>query len=360
MSISGIILAIVVLGFLIFFHELGHFCVARVFGMGVKTFSLGFGPRLVGVRRGKTDYQIAAVPLGGYVSLVGQDPGEELPEGFTAKEEFSTRPTWQRFLVILAGPLFNALLAWFIYWGMFAANGQVILLPVAGAVQSGSPAALAGVMPDDRFMSINGVNINTWGDIPDLVQAGGGAPLTVVVERQAKEISLSVKPQQQPGKSIFGEDITRWVIGVEYSGAYEQIPLGFFASARAGFVECVSTTTLIVQSLVKLAQGAVPLDSVGGPISIVKLVSDQAAHGLSRVLMLAAFISVNLFLLNLLPIPVLDGGHILFLCLEMLSGRKVPERIQEVTTSAGFFILLLLMGLVIFNDIIRLATGAEF
>ena len=360
MSISGIILAIVVLGFLIFFHELGHFCVARVFGMGVKTFSLGFGPRLVGIKRGKTEYQIAAVPLGGYVSLVGQDPGEELPEGFTSKEEFSTRPTWQRFLVILAGPVFNALLAWFIYWGMFAANGQIILMPVAGAVQTGSPAAQAGVMPDDRFLSINGVGINTWGDIPELVQAGGGAPLTVVLERQAKEITLTIKPLQQPGKSIFGEDITRWVIGVEYSGAYEQIPLGFFASASAGFVECANTTKLIVQSLVKLAQGAVPLDSVGGPISIVKLVSDQAAHGLSRVLMLAAFISVNLFLLNLLPIPVLDGGHILFLCLEMVSGRKVPERVQEITTSAGFFLLLLLMGLVIFNDIIRLATGAEF
>ncbi len=360
MSISGIILAIVVLGFLIFFHELGHFCVARVFGMGVKTFSLGFGPRLVGIKRGKTEYQIAAVPLGGYVSLVGQDPGEELPEGFTSKEEFSTRPTWQRFLVILAGPVFNALLAWFIYWGMFVANGQIILMPVAGAVQTGSPAAQAGVMPDDRFLSINGVAINTWGDIPDLVQTGGGAPLTVVLERQAKEITLTIKPLQQPGKSIFGEDITRWVIGVEYSGAYEQIPLGFFASASTGFVECANTTKLIVQSLVKLAQGAVPLDSVGGPISIVKLVSDQAAHGLSRVLMLAAFISVNLFLLNLLPIPVLDGGHILFLCLEMVSGRKVPERVQEITTSAGFFLLLLLMGLVIFNDIIRLATGAEF
>ena len=145
MSISGIILAIVVLGFLIFFHELGHFCVARVFGMGVKTFSLGFGPRLVGIKRGKTEYQIAAVPLGGYVSLVGQDPGEELPEGFTSKEEFSTRPTWQRFLVILAGPVFNALLAWFIYWGMFVANGQIILMPVAGAVQTGSPAAQAAL-----------------------------------------------------------------------------------------------------------------------------------------------------------------------------------------------------------------------
>ena len=360
MSISGIILAIVVLGFLIVFHELGHFCVARVFGMGVKTFSLGFGPRLVGIKRGKTEYQIAAVPLGGYVSLVGQDPGEELPEGFTSKEEFSTRPTWQRFLVILAGPVFNALLAWFIYWGMFVANGQIILMPVAGAVQAGSPAAIAGVMPGDRFLSINGAAVETWGEIPDLVQAGGGAPLNLVLERQAKEVTLTVKPQQQPGKSIFGEDITRWVIGVEYSGAYEQIPLGFFASASTGFVECANTTKLIVQSLVKLAQGAVPLDSVGGPISIVKLVSDQAAHGLSRVLMLAAFISVNLFLLNLLPIPVLDGGHILFLCLEMVSGRKVPERVQEITTSAGFFLLLLLMGLVIFNDIIRLATGAEF
>lgn len=360
MSISGIIIAIVVLGFLIFFHELGHFCVARIFGMGVKTFSLGFGPRLAGIKYGKTNYQIAAVPLGGYVSLVGQDPGEELPEEFTPEEEFSTRPPWQRFLVILAGPFFNLLLAWFIYWGMFAANGQMILLPVAGAIQSGSPAELAGVMPNDHFLSINGIAVGTWGDIPELVQTGAGAPLNLVVDRAGKEVALTIKPQQQPGKSIFGEDITRWVIGVEYSGAYSQLPLGFFASAEAGFKECINMTTLIVQSLVKLVEGAVPLDSVGGPISIVKMVSDQAEHGASRVLMLAAFISVNLFLLNLLPIPVLDGGHILFLCLEMVSGRKIPERVQEITTSLGFFLLLLLMGLVIFNDIIRLATGSEF
>lgn len=360
MSISGIIIAIVVLGFLIFFHELGHFCLARLFGMGVKTFSLGFGPRLAGFKYGKTDYQIAAVPLGGYVSLVGQDPGEELPEGFTDKEEFASRPPWQRFLVILAGPLFNLILAWFIYWGMFAANGQIIMLPEAGAVQPGSPAAQAGIMTGDRFMSINGVAIHAWGDIPELVQAGGGSPLTVVVDRQTREVTLTITPQQQPGKSIFGEDIKRWIIGVEYSGAYEQKPLSFFASAKAGFIECADTTMLIVQSLVKLVEGAVPLDSVGGPISIVKMVSDQAQHGVTRVLMLAAFISVNLFLLNLLPIPVLDGGHILFLCLEMISGRKVPERIQGVTTSFGFFLLLLLMVLVIFNDIIRLSTGAEF
>ena len=360
MSISGIILAIIVLGALIFFHELGHFCLARVFGMGVKTFSLGFGPRLAGIKYGKTNYQIAAVPLGGYVSLVGQDPGEELPEEFTPEEEFSTRPPWQRFLVILAGPLFNVLLAWFIYWGMFAANGQITMLPVAGAIHAGSPAAQAGVMTHDRFLSINGVAVHAWNDIPDLVQAGNGAPVSVLLDRNGQEITLSITPEQQPGKSIFGEDIIRWIIGVEYSGAYEQVPLDFFDSAGAGFTECANMTTLIVQSLVKLAQGAVPLDSVGGPISIVKLVSDQAEHGFGRVLMLAAFISLNLFLLNLLPIPVLDGGHILFLCVEMISRRKVPERVQEVTTSFGFFILLLLMGLVIFNDIIRLATGAEF
>lgn len=360
MSISGIILAIVVLGFLIFFHELGHFCLARLFGMGVKTFSLGFGPRLAGFKYGKTDYQVAAIPLGGYVSLVGQDPSEDLPEGFTAQEEFSSRPPWQRFLVILAGPLFNLILAWFIYWGMFAANGQIVMLPVAGAVQADSPAAQAGVMPQDRFTSINGVAINAWSDIPELVQASNGTPLALSIDRQGQEVALTITPRQQPGKSIFGEDIKRWVIGVEYSGAYEQIPLGFLSSARAGFIECANMTDLIVQSLVKLVEGAVPLDSVGGPISIVKMVSDQAEHGISPVLMLAAFISINLFLLNLLPIPVLDGGHILFLCLEMVSRRKVPARVQEVTTSFGFFLLLLLMGLVIFNDIIRLSTGAGF
>ncbi len=360
MTISGIIIAIIVLGFLIFFHELGHFCVARAFGMGVKTFSMGFGPKLAGIKYGKTNYQIAAFPLGGYVSLVGQDPGEELPEEFTPAEQFASRPPWQRFLVILAGPAFNLLLAWFIYWGMFAANGQTVLLPTAGNIQSDSPAEIAGVQTADRFLSINGLPVSSWLDIPELVQAAQGAPLEVLLDRDGQEVLLTLEPRKQPGKSIFGEDIDRWVIGVEYSGDYEEHALGVFASAAAGWQECKDTTVLIVQSLGRLVSGAVPLESVGGPIAIVKLVGDQAEHGVSRVLMLAAFISINLFLLNLLPIPVLDGGHILFLCLEMISRRKVPERIQEVTTSMGFFLLLLLMGAVIFNDIIRLATGAEF
>ena len=360
MSITGAATAIIILGFLIFFHELGHFCLARIFGMGVKTFSLGFGPRLVGVKRGKTNYQIAAVPLGGYVSLVGQDPDEELPEGFTPAEEFSSRPPWQRFLVILAGPIFNFLLAWLIYWGLFAANGLTIPLPVVGGVQAERPAASAGVLPGDRFISINGVLTPTWADVQKSVQGGSGEPLVVLMDRKGKEVSLTITPKQEPGKSIFGENITRWVIGVEYSGAHTKVPLGFFEAAPVGFKECLDTTALTFQSLAKLVKGAVPLDSVGGPISIVKMINDQTEHGATPVLLLAAFISINLFLLNLLPIPVLDGGHILFLCLEMINRRKVPQRVQEITTSVGFFLLLLLMGLVIFNDIARLFTGAEF
>lgn len=360
MSITGLATAIIILGFLIFFHELGHFCLARIFGMGVKTFSLGFGPRLVGVKRGKTNYQIAAIPLGGYVSLVGQDPDEELPEGFTPDEEFSSRPPWQRFLVILAGPIFNFLLAWLIYWGLFALNGQNIPLPVVGDVQVETPAASAGVLPGDRFVSINGIPTPTWPDVQKLVQDGNGSSLSVVMDREGEEVTLSITPRQEPGKSIFGENIVRWIIGVKYSGAYQQIPLGFFEAAPVGLKECANVTALTFQSLGKLVEGAVPLDSVGGPISIVKMINDQAAHGATPVLILAAFISINLFLLNLLPIPVLDGGHILFLCLEMVFRRKVPQRVQEVTTSLGFFLLLLLMGLVIFNDIARLFTRTEF
>ncbi|MFV0421140.1 RIP metalloprotease RseP [Oleidesulfovibrio sp.] len=350
---------ILVLGGLIFFHELGHFTAARSLGIGVKTFSLGFGPRLFGFRKGQTDYRLALIPLGGYVQLVGEQDESDVPEGFTVKESFALRPAWHRMIVIAAGPLFNFLLAWLIYWGLFWAQGQMYLLPEVGGVQEGSPAQHAGLQKGDRILSIAGRTIEYWSDVSDTIGSGDGSPIEIALSRPASggaapvTMNITVTPEQQLRKNLFGEDERALIIGVHASGATLNKPMGPIDALVAGAGNTWGMIALTGQGFLKLFQRVVPLDTVGGPIMIAQMVTEQAENGLSPLLALTALISVNLGLLNLLPIPVLDGGHLLFLSLETIFRRPVPQRIQNFTTQAGLVLLLMLMVLATFNDVVR-------
>lgn len=350
---SSVLSVLLVLGGLIFFHELGHFLVARVFGMGVQTFSLGFGPRLFGWRRGNTDYRLSLVPLGGYVSLVGESDDAELPAGFEQKHSFSLRPAWQRLLVIAAGPVFNLLLAWFIYWGLFWTHGQFQLAPEVGRVQAESPAAVAGLNAGDRILAIDGAHIQWWDDVVNVVGASKGRELVLSVDRNGTAMSLSVTPEVRSRKNIFGEDERTWLIGIQASGRTVSIPLDGGSALRAGLDQTWRMIVITGQGVKKLFERSVPLDSVGGPIMIAQMVSEQSQQGLGSVLALAALISINLGLLNLLPVPVLDGGHIIFLTLEMVLRRPVNARLRDVTTRIGLAFLLALMLLATYNDITR-------
>jgi len=348
---------ILVIGGLIFFHELGHFAAARSLGIGVKTFSLGFGPRLFGFRRGQTDYRLALVPRGGYVQLVGEQDEADLPEGFSRHESFALRPAWHRMIVIAAGPLFNFLLAWLLYWGLFWVQGQMFLVPEVGGVQDGSPAQHAGIRKGDRILTIQGRTIEYWSDVSETISAGSGAPVEIVISRPAaagtQTLTLTVKPEEQVRKNLFGEDEHALIIGVHASGATLHKPLGPVDDLTKGAVHTWDMIALTGQGFLKLFQRVVPLDTVGGPIMIAQMVTEQAQNGLSPLLALTALISVNLGLLNLLPVPVLDGGHLLFLSLETIFRRPVPQRIQHLTTQAGLVLLLMLMALATFNDIAR-------
>lgn len=349
----GAIAVILVFGGLIFFHELGHFLIARAFGMGVKTFSLGFGPSLFSLVRGKTRYQVAALPLGGFVSLVGESPGAGIPEGFTEEESFALRPAWQRFLVILAGPVFNLALAWFICWGLLYANGKFVTPPVVNEIVADSAAADSPLSPGDRIRSIDGIEIHEWVDISPLVQRSQGKAMTVVLERPDQStVVFSITPtflrQQLPD----GQSVESWAMGIRpVPGEKER--LGFFAAAGAGLDEAGHMATAIWRAVGDLVSRQVSFDNVGGPVLIAQQIYTHANHGLYSVLMLAAFISVNLGMLNLLPIPVLDGGHLLFLTAEMLAGRPVPEGLQEKAMFVGLFLLLGLFTAATFNDVMR-------
>ncbi len=356
---AGSTLAILaVLGGLIFFHELGHFLAARSFNIGIKTFSLGFGPKIIGIRRGPTLYQVAAVPLGGYVSMVGEQDPADIPEPFTPADSFALRPAWQRLIVVLAGPVFNLALAWVLYCGIFWAYGQAYLLPEVGKVGENSPAMAAGIKSGDRVSAVNGQPISRWDELLGSVVTGGGAPLTLTLERDGETRTVTVSPAPFKRETIFGESKTSWAIGVGPGGAEGLIEYGPLGAAVQGFRHSVLVTKLIGQSVMKMFEGVVPLDSMGGPIRIAKEIHEQTkAANMSGLLALAAFISLNLGFLNLLPIPVLDGGHILFLFFEMLRRKPASERLQEITARLGIALLLGLMVFVTYNDISKWISG---
>ncbi|WP_243312487.1 RIP metalloprotease RseP [Fundidesulfovibrio agrisoli] len=348
---------VVVIGVLIFIHELGHFIVARIFGMGVRTFSLGFGPQLVGFRRGSTQYRISLIPLGGYVQLVGQDNEEDSTEGFPPEQWFVRRPSWQRMLVVAAGPLFNLGLAWALYASMFYAHGRFETPAHIGQVTAQSAAERAGLMQGDTVYAVDGAPISYFRELQKAVERSNGAPLYLGVERGSDKLTITITPDMLPQKNIFGEDISKPILGIRSTQESINIPLGFAEAMSEGLHQTWEITSMTGQVFYKLVMGVVPVSSLGGPIMIAELVGKGAEQGLSSVVTLTAMISVNLAILNLLPIPVLDGGHILFYALETIFRRPVPERIRAVTTKIGFALLMAMMLLATANDLIRLVGG---
>lgn len=372
--LTTIIAVVVVLGGLIFFHELGHFAVARGLGMGVSTFSLGFGPKILKYRKGKTEYALSLVPLGGYVALVGESDPKDIPEGFTEKESFALRPAWQRLLVVAAGPAANILLAWLLCWTLALGWGTPVLLPQVGGVVQNGPADKAGIQPGDTIVSINGAAVANWQTMADAITQSNGKTLAVTLSRpdmapqaddqtradeaaqpeQGMIISVELTPERSTRKTIFGEEESAWLIGIRNSGAVRLVQHGFADAAIAGAGQTADMVSLTWQSFVKLAERVVPLDQVGGPIMIMQMVGKQAHEGLAGLLALAALISINLGILNLLPIPVLDGGQIVFCLWEIIFRRPLNARLQDYAMRAGIALLVALMLLATYNDLWRI------
>ena len=344
---------LIVLGILIFFHEFGHFVIARLFRVGVEKFSLGFGPRLIGKTIGITDYRLSLVPLGGYVKMVGEEPDEDLdpqqiPISFTHKHVL------KRILIVFAGPFFNILLAVLIFWVIAFSSGIMILKPSIGSIKDGSPAFLAGFKPGDLVTAIDGVPVETWEAMADRITRSNGKPLDITVERSEGPVVLRAIPESSKSKNIMGEDIKRYVIGIGTAGETLSKKLTFFQAAGESLRQTYGIVQLMVMIVAKLITGDISMDTVGGPIMIAQMAGDQAKAGISSLFQFIAVISVNLAIINLLPIPVLDGGHLLFFAIEALKGRPVNLKVREIAQQVGMVILIMLMILVFYNDITRL------
>lgn len=344
---------IVVLSVLILVHELGHFLVARLFGVGVLKFSLGFGPRIAGKTIGITDYRLSAIPLGGYVKMVGDEPDAEiLPEDIPLS--FNHKPLFQRFLIVAAGPFSNLLLAVVIFFGLFLVTGIPVLNPVIGKIDTGSPAAQAGIQTSDRITAINGRPIDSWETMAGMIASSQGRELTFTLLRQDQSLNLVVTPQSKPSKNIFGEPIDRYLIGVMSSGDVHTRSLSFVEAISESLMQTYKIAELTVLSVVKLIQGTVSTKTLGGPIMIAEMAGQQAKEGAVSLIFFIALLSINLGILNFLPIPVLDGGHLFFFLIEAIIRRPLSIRIRELAQQAGIAALALLMILVFYNDINRI------
>lgn len=451
---------LITLGLVVIVHELGHFLFCKLFGVYVKTFSIGIGPKFLRKRWGETEYALSAIPFGGYVKMAGEGLMEEIQDTGTWQERkyplgteegnaeaagqddhipphrhFHSKPAWQRLLVFVAGPLFNLGLAFVLYTGLVLGNGlQNIPFTRVGAVQPDSPAATAGFAVGDRITAVDGRAVGDWGAIQDAFvplanrRATATPPVTVTVQRDGSAVDLNLQPQLEADTGAWSVGLEPWntTVGLVQKGgpadhlglrqgdvivsvdgkpvtAFSQIAgiinerpsepttlvwerdgrqlsgqvtpemteitpgtnmgriflepyysydkVGLGQAVQLGWQRTVDTIKVTVGVLGDFMKRKLGLDAVGGPLRIGQAAGEMLRWSFSHLMYFVAFFSINLFLLNLMPIPVLDGGHVLFLLLEVVRGGKpVPERLQAIATQMGLIILLLFMTFVVVLD----------
>jgi regulator of sigma E protease len=355
----SVIYFLIVLGILVFVHEFGHFLLAKKLGVGVLTFSLGFGPKVIGRKIRGTLYQVSAIPLGGYVKLLGEDRGEELNEE-DRRRSFSFQPLWKRALIICAGPLFNMLLAVVLLCFTFLTYGipqeELPLPSKIGGVSQGLPAEKAGLNRGDIVLSINGVPVSTWNELSSIIRKSEGKEIVIQVKRNGKILDFKIKPEMSKEKVKPGEKAP-YVIGItapleELEFRYEKVSVGVAISR--GIVQTWFYTRFTLVVVAKMITGEISRKNIGGPIEIARQAGKQGSKGLPYLLGLMVLLGVNLGLLNLFPIPILDGGHLLFLAVEAILRRPLSIRKIEIAQQVGLILIVLLMIFAFYNDLLRL------
>ena len=349
---------IVVLGILIFVHELGHFLVAKLFKVKVLKFSLGFGPKLISKTVGETEYLISAFPLGGYVKMLGENP-DEADDEEDGERSFAARPVWNRFFIVLAGPVFNLLFSVLLFFLIFLVMGipENRDTTEIGQVSSQSPAAAAGFEVGDIIIGIDDRDINSWMEVLTTVSESGGKELKFTVARGDEQLVIPVTPRIDSVTNVFGEEVEqRFMIGIVKKEQIDYRRAGLFEALQAGVWQTWMFIYLTFMGVVKIIQNVVPASELGGPILIAQLAGEQARAGWLNLAHFMGLLSVNLGILNLLPIPVLDGGHLVFLTIEGIRRKPLNERAQIMAQQIGIALLGTLMLFVFYNDIVRIFT----
>ena len=348
-GISTFLVTLVVLSILVIVHEFGHFIVAKRTGVRVEKFSVGFGPEIFGITLGATRYLISLIPLGGYVKLAGETQGEIKGERW----EYLSRSAGERARIIIAGPLLNYLLAFLIFSFVFIV-GSPTLTSTVGEVMTGYPAEEAGLRPGDRIIEINSHPVDYWEDVTRIVHTNKEPEIEVLVEREGNFIDLMVKPRQQELKTIFGSKKKIGLMGIMPTDEIVYVRYGIIKSFYMGAKKIFNLTYVTYRVLWASLTGAVPFkESVAGPVGIFYITGKIARLGIVYLLQFMAVISASLAIFNILPVPVLDGGHLLFLAIERLRRKPLSLKVQENITQIGLALLVCLMVFVFYNDFMR-------
>lgn len=356
---NTIVSFILVLGVLIFVHELGHFLFAKLFHVKVLKFSLGFGPKIYSKVVGETEYLLSAFPLGGYVKMLGENPAEQEGDPVEAERSFAGKEVWKRFFIVFAGPLFNMLFSVVIFFFIFLIMGvpEDRDSTVIGTVNEGSPAYEAGIEAGDIIWGIDATPITEWGDVLNTVKNSEGRTLVFKVARAGEDLEILVTPAIDTVENVFGEEVEqRFMVGIIKQEAIEYRRVGPVSALKDAVWQTWMFIYLTFMGVVKIIQNVVPASELGGPILIAQLAGEQARAGWLNLCYFMGLLSVNLGILNLLPIPVLDGGHLVFLTIEGISRKPVSERIQILAQQVGIALLGTLMIFVFYNDIVRIFT----
>lgn len=346
----SIVSAIIVIGILVLVHEFGHYVVSKFFNVKVLKFSIGFGPKIIGVQGKETEYLISSVPLGGYVKLYGEDEKEEIT--YEKERAFSNQSPFVKILIVFAGPLFNFIFAFLVFWLINTVGYKTISTKV-GDIKEGYPAFLAGIRKGDIITKIDGVVVKTWEDVSKEIKSKGDREIIVEIFRHNEIKLFKIKPVIEKTKNIFGEEIKVPVLGIISSDELIKVSHPVYVSFLRSLNQVYELTKMTLLTIIKLIQRAIPISSLGGPIMITKLAGETAKTGATSLILFMALLSVNLGILNLLPIPVLDGGHILLFLIELITGKKLSERFKEAYTYVGMFIIIILTITVFYNDIMR-------
>lgn len=344
-----LIASIIVFGLMIFVHEFGHFILARIVGIKVEEFALGMGPKIISKKGKETLYSLRLLPFGGFCRMAGEMGNEGYTEtAIYDSGRFDQKPVASRMAVVIAGPVMNFILAILLFSLIFGFMG----IPqdydtTIGEIMAGSPAESVGLQSGDRITGINGTPVASWSEMVELINAVPGQALQVQYARNGEERTVEIVPQPDP-------ETERLLIGIIPKGNYIWQKIGFLAGIKEGFVRTWEIIVLTIKGLIGMIRGSISPGGVAGPIGIITMIGETARFGLVNLINLTALLSINLGLLNLLPIPALDGSRLLFMLVEALRGRPVSPAKENMVHLVGFAIIMGLMLIVTYQDIIKL------
>lgn len=346
-----LIASLIIFGLIIFVHEFGHYLFAKLSGIRVEEFALGMGPKVVSFQRGETLYSLRALPLGGFCKMSGETGNEEYsPTRSYDPKRFDQKPILARMAVIVGGPLMNFILAALLLTLIFTVLGvpQDFTTSI-GEVMAGDPADQAGLKSGDKILAINGNAVDKWSEMVALIQQSPEKELTLDIERDSTQFTVKVVPSLDP------ESNTGKIGIVPGEAKWERI--GILAGIREGLTKTYQITFLTIAGLIEMISGKTSTEGIAGPVGIIQIIGESARYGIVYLANLTAVISINLGLINLLPIPALDGSRLIFLLVEAVRGRPVTPSKENFVHLVGFVLLMVLMVLITYKDILKLSTG---